>query len=71
MIGEDFLRTSKTSRPVQRVVEKITELPELKTEILLAGIRMCMSDKKDIEELVVKVGRLLDRQAVKKLRTKY
>lgn len=67
MLGEELLSSSTATSQVQRVLEKIEEHPELKAEILLAGISMCMSDKKGLAELVVKVGRLLDHQSAKDL----
>jgi hypothetical protein len=67
MLGDELLASSKAPSHVQRVLEKIEENPELKAEILLAAVGLCMFDKKGLAELVVQVGKLLDRQSAKSL----
>ena len=67
MLGEELISSSRVPCHVQRVLEKIQDHPELKAEILLAGVGMCMFDKTLLSELVTHVGKLLDRQSAKDL----
>jgi hypothetical protein len=66
-LGEGLLESSTAPSHIQRVLEQIEEHPELKAEILLAGVALCMFDKKRLVELVAHVGQLLDRQSAKDL----
>lgn len=66
-LGEELLDSSSAASHIQRVLEKMEEHPELKAETLLAGVALCMFDKKRLVDLVAQVGQLLDRQTAKDL----